>query len=273
MDISTLLFVMATETVVLSAPNPRRLSAEDFETASIRSAAPSYVSEVPSYHTLPPPEAVPAYTPRATTSTTTSSARTSTAPRESSSMLPPMPESRTSFAPGAGLPPIPRRSEMSSTPSLSQFYISPWSSMNSGNPQARHYQSVANRRVAAAASMSAGPLSSSSSSSAAAVQGALRAALSRIQAADADFASEEDDGRIRPLEDPHLVGEEEAARARRERLARKHGEDVLIREDRRWDSWLAQMRDAEDRQRSWNVIRANANHGNNRRRFTRRFGR
>lgn len=196
------------------------------------------VSEVPSYHTLPPPEAVPAYTPRATTATTTSSARTSGAARQSSSMVPPMPESRTSFTPGAGLPPIPRRSELSSTPSLSQFYISPWSSMNSGNPQARHYQSVANRRVAAAASMSAG----SSSSSAAAVHGALRAALSRIQAANAELlASEEDDSRIRPLEDPHLVGEEEAARARRERLARKHGEDVLIREDRRWDSWLGML--------------------------------
>ncbi|KAI1123606.1 hypothetical protein F5Y10DRAFT_47545 [Nemania abortiva] len=251
---------MATETLVLHGLNPRRLDAEDFETASIRSAAPSYVSEAPSYHTLPPSEAVPAYTPPATTAATNASTRASAPSRQGSSMLPPPSESRSSFTPGTGLPPIPRRSEMLSTPSLSQFHIPSWSSIGSGNPQARHYQSVANRRVAAA---SAGPSS--------AVEGALRAALSRIQAANAD-ASEED-GRIRPLEDPYLVGEEAAARARNERLALKHGEDILVLEDRRWDSWLAQMRDVEERSHSWNAFRANIDRGNNRRRLTRRFGR
>lgn len=44
--------------------------------------------------------------------------------------------------------------------------------------------------------------------------------------------------RVRPLEDPYLVGEEAAARARRERLARENGDDVLQREDRRWDWFL-----------------------------------
>jgi hypothetical protein len=186
------------------------------------------VSEAPSYHTLPPNDAVPAYTPRANTSTTTSSSRpTNTTTRQSSSMLPPMSEPRSSFAPGAGLPPMPRRSEMSSAPSLSQFHIPSWSSIGSGNPQARIYQSVANRRAAAASISSAS-------------EGALRAALSRISAA-ANIADSDEDyenGRVRPLEDPYLVGEEAATRARRERLARKHGEDVLILEDRRWDSWL-----------------------------------
>ncbi|KAI0402475.1 hypothetical protein F4802DRAFT_600078 [Xylaria palmicola] len=255
---------MATETLTLTGLNPGRLSAEDFETASIRSAAPSYVSEAPSYHTLPPSEAVPPYSPPATTSTSTASTRNSTAPRQFSSMLPPMAtEPRSSFAPGAGLPPIPRRSDLSSAPSLSQFHIPSWSSIGTGNPQARHYQSVANRRVAAASA--AGPSSS-------AIDGALRAALSRIHATNA-AASEEDDGRVRPLEDPYLVGEEAAARARNERLALKHGEDVLIREDRRWDRWLAQMRDNEERERNWNAFRANIERGNNRRRLTRRFGR
>ncbi|KAI0535306.1 hypothetical protein GGR58DRAFT_447702 [Xylaria digitata] len=243
---------MAAETAVLHGLNPRRLSAEDFETASIRSAAPSYVSEAPSYHTLPPNEAVPPYTPPASSTTRASTTRQFT------SMVPP-PEPRSTFTP-TGLPPIPRRSEMSSTPSLSQFQIAPWSSISSGNnPQARHYQSVANRRVAAA---SAGPSSS-------AVEGALRAAMSRINAANA-AASEEDDTRVRPLEDPYLVGEEAAARARNERLARKHGEDVLIHEDRHWDIWLAQMRDVEERARSWNTYRATVDRGINRRRF---FGR
>lgn len=44
--------------------------------------------------------------------------------------------------------------------------------------------------------------------------------------------------RVRPLEDPYLVGEVAAARARRERLARENGDDVLHREDRRWDWFL-----------------------------------
>lgn len=43
---------------------------------------------------------------------------------------------------------------------------------------------------------------------------------------------------IRPLEDPYLVGEVAAARARSERLARERGDDVLYREDRRWDWFL-----------------------------------
>lgn len=41
----------------------------------------------------------------------------------------------------------------------------------------------------------------------------------------------------RPLEDPYLVGEQAAAEARRERLSRETGEDLLQREDRQWD-WL-----------------------------------
>lgn len=47
--------------------------------------------------------------------------------------------------------------------------------------------------------------------------------------------------RFRPLEDPYLVGEEAAARARRERLARENGDDVLQKEDRRWDWFLCKL--------------------------------
>lgn len=47
--------------------------------------------------------------------------------------------------------------------------------------------------------------------------------------------------RFRPLEDPYLVGEEAAARARRERLARENGDDVLQNEDRRWDWFLCKL--------------------------------
>lgn len=43
---------------------------------------------------------------------------------------------------------------------------------------------------------------------------------------------------FRPLEDPYLVGEEAASRARRERLARESGDDILWDEDRRWNRFL-----------------------------------
>jgi hypothetical protein len=45
----------------------------------------------------------------------------------------------------------------------------------------------------------------------------------------------------RPLEDPYLVGEVAASRARQERVARESGEDILIREDRHWDWFLGKF--------------------------------
>ncbi|KAK0718865.1 hypothetical protein B0T21DRAFT_454021 [Apiosordaria backusii] len=133
------------------------LSPEDFETASIRSAAPSYTSDAPSYHTLNPhPDPSP--------------------------LTPPLPH----------LPP----------------HLPP------------------------------PPVSSSSSSSQETLR---RVMLERIE-------EEESRRRIRPLEDPYLVGEEAAARARQERLARQNGDDVLIRENRRWDWFLRQMREREERE-------------------------
>lgn len=47
---------------------------------------------------------------------------------------------------------------------------------------------------------------------------------------------EEGGKRVRPLEDSELVGEEAAERNRRERL-RREGNEVLEREDRRWE-WM-----------------------------------
>lgn len=60
--------------------------------------------------------------------------------------------------------------------------------------------------------------------------------------------------RVRPLEDPELVGEDAAERARRERL-RREGDEVLLREDKRWDWMLAQMDDWEVREKSWKKFR------------------
>jgi hypothetical protein len=62
------------------------------------------------------------------------------------------------------------------------------------------------------------------------MQDALRAAMGRL--------NEEEERKIRPLEDPYLVGEVAAAKTRRERLARENGNEILIKEDLRWDWFL-----------------------------------
>lgn len=220
-----------------------RLNTEDFETASIRSAAPSYsqctplftcppkvqctdhlaiVSDAPSYHsTLPPNESLPSYAhaqadapPRHFASSSTSSAA------NQRSMIPPATGSSMLYGPG--LPPVsdlPPRSQM---PQLNEFRIPTWSTLHS-NPTARHYQNVAHRRA-----------SRGGRSNEVQMQGALRAALGRLN----EQEEEREQARHRPLEDPYLVGEEAAARARRARLARENGDEILIREDRRWDWFL-----------------------------------
>jgi hypothetical protein len=55
---------------------------------------------------------------------------------------------------------------------------------------------------------------------------------------------EEEEERVRefrPLEDPYLVGEEAARRARAERLARETPNDVLSGENRRWDWYMSEL--------------------------------
>ncbi|KAK4187270.1 hypothetical protein QBC35DRAFT_238542 [Podospora australis] len=199
------------------------LSPEDFETASIRSAAPSYTSDAPSYHTVAPhPDPVPPYTPPSSTATGSSSSATSR--NQVSSLLGPAPPASSDSARRTGLPPVPSGPLRSTEPSLNQFRIPSWSTISS-NPTARHYHNVALRRASNAASNTA--------------QVELRRVmLERIE-------EEEARNRIRPLEDPYLVGEVAAARARRERLARENGDDILIRENRRWDFFLGQMRNME----------------------------
>lgn len=55
---------------------------------------------------------------------------------------------------------------------------------------------------------------------------------------------EEERTRVRPLEDPYLVGEEAARRARAERVARERrwdAEEEVVREERRWDWFLSEF--------------------------------
>ncbi|KAF5016867.1 hypothetical protein F66182_11318 [Fusarium sp. NRRL 66182] len=236
-----------------------RYSADDFETASVRSAAPSYVSEAPSYHSINPfPETVPPYTPPARTQAV---ARASLVPSGSGTSTP------TTRQQTIGLPPVPA-APLRSQPNLNNFRIATWSSVSS-NPTARHYQNVANRRMTA---QQRDPVDS------------LRRAMT-------DIAEQEQEQRYatRPLEDPYLVGEVAAARARQERLARESGDDILIQEDRQWDWFLgeseamvlyhaacanmkaARMRDSDERQRSWTPYRREAEVGG-RKKLLRRIG-
>ncbi|KAK0390849.1 hypothetical protein NLU13_0352 [Sarocladium strictum] len=207
-----------------------RYSAEDFETTSIHSAAPSYISEVPSYHsTAPHHEPIPPYSPPT---------RASTRMNNHSGD-----ESQIQY----GLPPIPD-TPIHGAANLYNFRVPTWSTHNA--PAARQYRSVIERRAAArstgagrhhrwASLENGGPSSSSATLPAAPSSTGL----------DADPGS--GTRTPRPLEDPYLVGEEAAAEARRERLRRENGDDILIREDQHWDWLLAQMESWESRERSW----------------------
>ena len=215
------------------SPPPTRLSPQDFETASIRSAAPSYISEAPPYSSsLPSYQSIPRSPP---------SASSSSSPRRPS-LSPLHPHART----------------QSLTPSLDQFRIPTWSTTTS-NPTARHYHSVAHRRATIA--------------SAATQQEILQAALSGadpLQTLQARLLAESLE-KLKPLEDPYLVGEEAAERARMERLARENGMAVLIRENQRWDWLLSQMGDWEERERSWSKFRKELE-GGKRGKLARRLG-
>ena len=179
-------------------------------------------------------EPIPAYTPR---STSASTANGSTSSNASSNLTPHhqrvnsvpslLPSRDDSHQPTRGLPPVPSGPRVGSgaaaLPSLASFRIPSWSTVNS-NPTARHYHNVAHRRAAAARAADAAALDS-----------LKRVVLERVE------EEERVQARLRPLEDPYLVGEEAAARARRERLAHENGDDILIREDRRWDFFLGEF--------------------------------
>ncbi|KAK3371987.1 hypothetical protein B0H63DRAFT_285290 [Podospora didyma] len=203
------------------------ISHEDFETASIRSAAPSYTSDAPSYHSTVPhnSDPVPPYSPPARSEATSGAAPTFQGSLLSIPGLS-QPQPAASGAPRQqGLPPVPT-GPIRAEPTLGQFRIPSWSTI-SANPTARHYHNVAMRRMSAA------------NTNATNAERLGRIMLDRIE--------EEERNRIRPLEDPHLVGEEAAARARQERLARENGDEILIREDRRWDWFLSELSSRQSR--------------------------
>lgn len=179
------------------------------ETKHLLTVSPK-VSEAPSYHSVAPyPEAVPPYSPPASRNV-------------ASGMLLARDGTSTPRQAGIGLPPVPNIPTRS-IPNLNDFRIATWSTATN-NPTSRLYQSVAQRRVTAQRD----PVDS------------LRRTMTNHTL---NFPEEHHDSVMaRPLEDPYLVGEVAAARARRERVLRESGDDILIREDRQWD-WFLGMSD------------------------------
>lgn len=195
---------------------------------------PPSVSEAPSYHTtVSTGETIPPYTPPATnhnsSSSSTSQPPSGPTPSGRGGSLPTLLPSNTAHINTPGLPPIPPapRHSASDLPSLHAFSIPSWSTVNT-NPT---YQRVATRRAQAAMSSGEGLLRN-------AVRVLDRVTEEGGSGSGADTPPRGRGDRVRPLEDPYLVGEVAAARARRERLARENGDDVLYREDRRWDWFL-----------------------------------
>lgn len=135
---------------------------------------------------------------------------------------------------------------------MSAFHLPTWSASNA--PAARHYRNVAERRI------TSGRYAGSSETM------ARQNSNERVIENRSDNEAE-----MRPLEDPYLVGEVAAAQARRERLLRETGEDILVREDRQWDWLLAQMRSWDERERSWARFRRDLE-SNQRKKLLRRIG-
>jgi hypothetical protein len=219
------------------------------------------VSEAPSYHsTIPGAETTPPYVPPGTTAAAFDDSLeiAAAAEQEADRSRTPQPALPHTI----GLPPIPPLPHASrQMPTLSEFRIPTWSTISS-NPTARHYHSVAQRRVA----RDSDPAESLR-------QHILKQVI--------DQEEEIQNRQFRPLEDPYLVGEDAARKARDERLAKENGEDILVREDRRWDLLLSmsahsahpghhvwvlilrsdQMRDWNHRERSWTRLRRDIESG------------
>lgn len=247
-------------------PEPLPLYRRDPDATSVHSAAPSYVSEAPTYTSRRPSiPFVPTPTP---SSTTTSSplAPSSSPPRG-------LPSPR--YAPGFQSRAYGSISDIDSH----NYNISHWSSINSSHAS-RQYHAVARRRASQAASTAAllnsltavPPLlaspsitnssantSPSSSFSTLNNSGSLSAGSNtNDNNSSPSYPADVSTTPLSPLEDPYLVGEEAAGRARAQRIYREmclRGEEAVRYEGKAWEFMLAQMADWEERERSWRRFR------------------
>jgi hypothetical protein len=244
---------MTTSLLVTSEIEPLPLyTRDDPDRASIHSACPSYVSDTPTY----------------------------TSHRAPTSLLPPLSPTSTAQQ-SRGLPAVryaPGFTSRDPSANALSIYANGWSSTRTSN-NSRQYNAVARRRANVARadtqallnSLSAVPPSmASSSSTATATQSSTSLSLPSSSAPTPTASSTHlttypvtvgsSSDPVHPLEDPYLVGEEAADRARASRVYREmclRGDETARYESRSWDFMFGQMADWEERQRSWNVFRKN----------------
>lgn len=234
-----------------SSPDPLPRYTPDAETISIRSCAPSYISEVhpdsffpqdnkialisefkaPSYHSNPPSQAPPL--PRSH----------ATPPISARASLP------------HHVPGFHRPGSVSSMHRHS-YNIAEWSPATNG-PRARHYQAVANRRATMAREPNSlmQTLCRIDNIAASLNQRVLR--QQPITETEPQRASNVGSGLAvsyaSPLEDPSLVGDEAASRATARRLYLEQcaKEEALKEEQKGWDFMFAQLDDRGGRVRGF----------------------
>lgn len=225
-------------------PEPLPLyTRNDPDAVSIRSAAPSYVSETPTY----------------------TSRRPSSSQPPAPSLLPPVsPNQQTRGLPAARYAPgfQSRAPGSVSDLNVNNYNIGSWSSTLTSQNR-RQYQAVAKRRANSAAnspantnailnSLSAVPPPLSSSRN-----GSPNSSSTDVNAYPVQVGNSAEP--VSPLEDPYLVGEEAASRARAQRVYREmclRGEETTRYETRSWDFMMGQMADWEERDQSWRNFRA-----------------
>jgi hypothetical protein len=207
----------------------------DSETASIHSEAPSYRSEAPPYS---PPAA------------------TITNPRNDQPRG--LPYRR--YAPGFQARPHGSVADIKNH----NYNVSNWSSVRTGLAS-KQYENVAKRRVQRDDAV-AGLLCSLT------LVQVSPASSSTTTSATAPVVVEEPHN---PMEDPALVGETAAARAKEQRLYRENcmrdSREALRYESKSWDFMLAQMVDWDEREQSWNKFRKEVA-GGRRKMLARRIG-
>lgn len=215
---------------------PLPLYRRDPETSSVLSSAPSYSSEAPTYSSRRP--SVPATLP---------------------SLLPPLSQITADPNVPHGLPAHRYARGFQNRAlgnvgdpesHLHSYNSNNWSNLKNSN-NSRQYQAVANRRANQAASL--GQTSSGSTTNVASQASASASAPTAMSPASSATASNTGNG-LSPLEDPYLVGETAARRAKSARVYREmclRGEDAILYEGRTWDFMLIQTVDWEERERSW----------------------
>ncbi|KAF2275603.1 uncharacterized protein EI97DRAFT_65261 [Westerdykella ornata] len=208
----------------------------DPDALSIRSAAPSYVSETPTYTSRRPSHDV---------STPTSLLP----PRSANQQTRGLPPAR--YAPGFQS----RAPGSVSEVNMRNLPVNAWSTTSPNN--SRQYEAVARRRASQAASSraNANPAVASISQNGAGNArpssrhgGSPNASSSSLNTY--PLAAASSPAPPNPLEDPYLVGEEAARRARAQRIYREmclREEEATRMETRSWEFMFLQMTDWEER--------------------------